>query len=326
MLVEGNAWRVVAFGDVRLERLSYDQMPAGHLLVRVRTAGAGMPDAMMVAGQFPVLSTPPFGLGEEVCGDVVAVGEGSRFTVGERIMGITAFLLGWGGYAEYAYVREQSAGRVPTRFSDEQAGGFSIGFRTAYHALVERAQIRAGETVVVLGAAGSSGVTAVRLAKALGATVIGVAGSDEKLAFAREAGADDVVSHHVDDLAAELGALTGGRGVDLIHDAVGGPAAEAAIKALGRNGRIVLAGLASGQPVKLDPLDMLGRNWGALGALNFGHAPEYDVAVWDRLIDLAEKGLLDTPVGRVWAFDEVPTMIAGQGSPPPGKSVVRVAD
>ena len=204
---------------------------------------------MMAAGAFPLLGEPPFGLGEEVCGEVLAVGPGSGFFVGDRIMGITAFLDGWGGYAEYAYVLEQSAARVPERFTDEQAGGFPIGFRTAYAGLVERTSLRTGEHLVVLGGAGSSGVAAILLGKALGATVTAVAGSPEKVAFCRSIGADHAVSRHSADLAKELTEATGGHGVDLIYDVVGGETAATAVKALARNGRIAIVGFASGVPV-----------------------------------------------------------------------------
>ena len=130
-MVKGRAWKVVRFGDpmdvVQLQEVSWPDPPQGQALVRVRTAGAGLPDFLMAGGHFPLLDTPPIGLGEEVAGDVVVVAPGSRFAVGDKIMGITAFLHGWGGYADYAYVIEQSAARVPSTLSDEQAGGFPVG-------------------------------------------------------------------------------------------------------------------------------------------------------------------------------------------------------
>ncbi|SNT18053.1 NADPH2:quinone reductase [Asanoa hainanensis] len=329
MVTEGVAWRLLAFGDprevVRQERLRYDDPPAGEVLVRVRAAGAGYPDAMMAAGAFPLLGEPPFGLGEEVCGDVVAVGADAPFTVGERIMGITAFLRGWGGYAEYAYVRAGSAVAAPAGFTDEQAAGFPIAYRTAYAGLVERAALRPGEHLVVLGAAGSSGVAAIQLGKALGATVTAVAGSPEKLAFCRSIGADHAVSRHSTDLTKELLAATGGKGADVVYDVVGGDTAAAAAKALGRGGRLAIVGFASGAPVTLDPVDMLLRNYSAVGVLADAHSREGEAVVWARLAELAGQGALTTPVGKVRSFDQVPTMIAEQTNPPAGKIVVRVA-
>ena len=329
MVTEGVAWRLTAFGDpregVRQERLRYPEPPAGEVLVRVRTAGAGYPDAMMAAGAFPLLGEPPFGLGEEVCGDVVAVGAGSPFAVGERIMGITAFLRGWGGYAQYAYVRAGSAVRVPAAMTDEQAGGFPIAYRTGYAGLVERAALHAGEHLVVLGGAGSSGVAAIQLGKALGATVTAVAGSPEKVAFCRGVGADHAVSRHSADLTKELLEATGGHGADVVYDVVGGNTAAAAVKALARNGRLAIVGFASGAPVSLDPVDMLLRNYSAVGVLADAHSPEAEAVAWSRLAELAEQEVLTTPVGKVWSFDQVPDMIAEQTAPPAGKVVVRVA-
>lgn len=329
-MFSGRAWRVVKFGDpeeaVELQELTWAEPSPGQVLIRTRTAGAGLPDAIMTAGRFPLLGEPPFGLGEEVAGEVVAVPTGSRFSVGDQVAGITAFLEGWGGYAEYAYVRERSAMPIPAGMTDEEAGGFPIGYRTAYAGLVERAPVEAGQTLLVLGAAGSSGVAAMQLGKALGATVIAVAGSQEKLDFSARHGADHVVNHRTDDLTARIAGITQGRGVDLIYDPVGGDTAATALRSIARNGRIAIIGLASGATVPLDSMDMLLRNYTAVGVLASGDDdPEKEAAVWDRLHDLAERGAIATPVGKVYDFADVPRMIAAQTSPGPGKSVVRVA-
>jgi NADPH2:quinone reductase len=289
----GYAWKAVRFGDpidvIQLREVSWQDPQPGQVLVRVRTAGAGLPDLLMTAGYFPLLDKPPIGLGEEVAGDVVATASGSEFAIGERIMGVTAFLHGWGGYAEYAYVLEQSAVRVPSSLSDKQAGGFPIGFRTAYAGLVERASLAAGEVLLVLGAAGSAGSAAVQLGKALGAIVLAVAGSAEKLAFARSAGADHAINYRISDVAAEIAELT------------------------------------SGATVELSSLDMLMRNYSAVGVLAAGYTPDEDAAAWHALADLAERKAITTSVGTVYPFADVPSMIGQQGSPPPGKSVVRVS-
>jgi NADPH:quinone reductase len=325
----GRAWRVVKFGEpadaIELQEMTWGEPPPGQVLIRVRTAGAGFPDVLMTAGRFPLLGDPPFGLGEEAAGEVVAVPPGSRFAVGDQVTGITAFLDGWGGYGEYAYVREQSAIRIPPGMTDEQAGGFAVGFRTAYAGLVERAPVRAGQTLLVLGAAGSSGATALQLGKALGATVIAVAGSQEKLEFCARHGADHVVNYRTDDMTAQIAQITGERGVDLIYDPVGGDTAATALKSIARNGRIAIIGLASGTAVPLDPMDLLLRNYTAVGVLSVPDDPAAEAAAWHRLADLAEQGAITTPVGTVYSFAEVPRMITEQTAPGPGKSVVRVA-
>jgi NADPH2:quinone reductase len=328
-MFSGRAWRLVKFGEpekaIELQEMTWGEPSAGQVLIRVRAAGAGFPDVMMTAGQFPLLGDPPFGLGEEAAGEVVAVPPGSRFAVGDQVTGITAFLEGWGGYAEYTYLREQSGIRIPAGMTDEQAGGFPIGFRTAYTGLVERAPVTAGQTLLVLGAAGSSGATAMQLGKALGATVIAVAGSQEKLEFCARYGADHSVNYRTDDMAARIAQITGGRGVDLIYDPVGGDTAATAVKSIARNGRIAIVGLASGTAVPLDPIDMLLRNYTAVGVLSMPDNPEAEATAWDRLAGLAEQGAIRTPVGTVYGFGEVPRMIAEQTAPGPGKSMVRVA-
>ncbi|MYS19373.1 NADPH2:quinone reductase [Streptomyces sp. DvalAA-14] len=328
-MFSGRAWRLVKFGEpadaVELRQMTWTAPGPGQVLIRVRTAGAGYPDVMMAAGRFPLLGDPPFGLGEEAAGEVVAVPPGSRFAVSDQVTGITGFLEGWGGYAEYTYLREGSAIRIPAGMTDEQAGGFPIGFRTAYAGLVERAPVEAGQTLLVLGAAGSSGATAVQLGKALGATVIAVAGSPLKLEFCARNGADHGVNHRTEDLTARLAEITDGRGVDLIYDPVGGDTAALALKSIAHSGRIALVGLASGAPVALDTMDMLLRNYSAVGVLATPGAPEAETAVWGRLADLAARGAISTPVGRRYAFEDVPRMITEQRSPGPGKSVVRVA-
>jgi NADPH2:quinone reductase len=254
------------------------------------------------------------------------MGPGSRFRIGERIAGITAFRRGWGGYAEYAYVREESAFHVPAGLTNDQAGGFPIAYRTAYAGLVERTGLRAGEHVVVLGGAGSSGAAAIQLAKALGATVTAVAGGMEKVDFCRTIGADHAFSYRGGDVADQIRRSTDGHGADLIYDVVGGELAGTALQAIARNGRIAVVGFASGVPVRLDASDLLLRNYSAVGVLAAPDSSETEVAAWSRLIELAEEGKLTTPVRRVWTFDEVPAMIAQQSAPPPGKSLVRVAD
>lgn len=325
----GKAWRVMRFGppaeSVELEELTWQDPPEGQLLIRVSTAGAGFPDVMMTAGQYPLLGDPPFGLGEEAAGEVVAVPAGSRFSVGDRVTGITAFLQGWGGFAEYAYLREISTIRVPSTMSDEEAGGFPIGFRTAYAALVERAPVEAGQTLLVLGAAGSTGTAAIQLGKALGATVIAVAGSREKLDFCSRHGADHVIGYRDEDLTARIADITQGRGVDLIYDPVGGDTAATALKSIARNGRIAMLGIASGSPVPLNPMDLLLRNYSAVGVLATPGEPAAETAVWERLAELAGAGSVTMPVGRVYDFQDVPRMITEQSAPGAGKSVVRVA-
>jgi NADPH2:quinone reductase len=253
---------------------------------------------------------------------VVAAPLESRFAIGDRVMGITAFAEGCGGYADYAYVREQSTINVPTAMTDEEAGGFPIAFRTAHAALIERGGVSAGEVLVVLGAAGSSGSAAVQLGKALGATVVAVAGSDEKLEFCRRMGADHLVNYRSGALLDEVAAMTGGRGADVIFDPVGGTVGQQALQALRRYGRHLIVGLASGATVPVESTDLLMRNVSAVGVYAGGFTPEEDGIAWTRLSTLAGSGQIRTPVGSTYDFTEVPAMVTRLASPPPGKSIV----
>ncbi|HEX4361834.1 MAG TPA: zinc-binding dehydrogenase [Pseudonocardia sp.] len=292
----------------------------------MRAAGAGYPDVMMAAGQFPLLGAPPFGLGEEAAGEVVAVPEGSRFAVGDQVTGIAAFLDGWGGYAEYTYLREESTMRIPPGMTDTQAAGFPIAFRTAYAALVHRVPVSRGQRLAVLGAAGSSGVAALQLGRARGAEVIALAGSPEKTNFCLRLGADHAIDYRTENVADRLAEITGGAGVDVVFDPVGGDTAAEAVRAIARNGRVALVGLASGRPLALDQMDLLLRNYTVSGVLATPLAdPAAEAAVWTELVELAATGTITTPVGTVYDFEDVPLMVAEQATPGPGKTVVEVS-
>jgi NADPH:quinone reductase len=150
-------------------------------------------------------------------------------------------------------------------------------------------------------------------------------GSAEKVAFSRASGADHAINYKTADLTREIAELTNGHGVDLIYDTVGGDLAATAVTSLARHGRIAIVGLASGATVELNSIDMLLRNYSAVGVLAAGYTPEEDAAAWDALTDLAARKAITTPVGTVYPFADVPSMIQQQGAPSPGKSVVRVS-
>lgn len=325
----GTGWRVARFGEpgeaLELRDMVWEAPSAGRVLIRVSSAGAGYPDRMMVAGHYPLVGAPPFGLGEEAAGEVVAVPEGSSFAVGDRITGITAFQQGWGGYAEYAYVLETSAMRAPDALTDDQAGGFPIAFRTAHAGLVERARLEPGETVVVLGAAGSTGSAAVQFAKACGATVIAVAGGEDKVRFCAEQGADHVVNHRIEGVPARIVEIAEGRGADVAFDPVGGELAGAILPSLARDGRLLLVGQASGAGPSIEPVQLMMGNISVMGVLAFPRQdPAAEAAIWARLATLAAEGALQTPVGNVYGYHDVPRMLVEQVSAAPGKTVVRV--
>lgn len=329
-MFSGSVWRVVRFGEpsdaLELQETTWQEPFEGQVLIRVAAAGAGYPDRMMVDGTYPLAGRLPYGLGQEAVGVVVTVPAGSVFSVGDRIAGATPFHEGWGGYAEYAYISECSAMRVPVAMSDEEAAGFPVGFRTAYAGLVERARVEAGRTVLVLGAAGSAGSAAVQLAKALGMTVIAVARGESKVRFCAEHGADHVVDHRAEDVAARIAEITGGRGVDVVYDLVGGELGTAMLACLARDGLMLLVGQASGAGPSIEALPLMMGNVGVAGVLAVPQQnAAAEAAVWARLNGLATAKAITTPVGSVYQFEEVPRMVAELASAAPGKTVVRVA-
>lgn len=195
-----NIWRADTFGDPQnvLKKVELDlpPVPDGCVAVRVAASGVGLPDLMMVQGGYPLVTKPPVTPGQEVVGEIVAVGAGVELPIGKRVMTTTLFQQAWGGFAETCLSNSWGVlSPAPKRLSDEQAAGFLIPFHTAHGALVQRANVQKGETLLVLGGAGSSGSAAIQVGKALGATVIAAAGSKEKVAFCLAQGADHAVNY-----------------------------------------------------------------------------------------------------------------------------------
>jgi NADPH2:quinone reductase len=322
----GQAWRAAEFGQpidaLTLHELSWPVPEAGRVLVKVRACGVGLPDQLMVQGRYRLTPKPPVDPGQEVTGVVVAVAPGSDFAVGDRIMGLTPFPQGHGGFGDYAYVRESKAVTVPTSFTDVEAAGFMIAFRTAHAALVDRIQLQDGQTLGMLGAAGSSGLAAIQLGKALGATVIAVAGSSEKLAFSQEAGADHGIVYRGHDVGAELSGLTGGTGVDVLFDPVGGAVAAQALTGLRTRGQVAVIGFASGEWLDASAAELVMRNHSLVGVFAGGFTAEEDQATNAALLRLAEAGRIRTPVGSVHDFADVPQVLQELGSTTPAGKVV----
>jgi NADPH2:quinone reductase len=216
----------------------------GEVLVEVRAAGLNFPDLLIVGGQYQVKVPPPFVPGGEAAGVVRAVGDGvSRFSPGDRIITTP----GTGAFAERIAVPEALCLPLPPAMSFEQGAGFTVTYATSYHALRQSTQLQAGETLLVLGAAGGVGSSAVEIGKALGARVIAAASSAEKLEFARESGADDGIDYSAVPLREAIREVTGGAGVDVVYDPVGGELAEQAYRSLGWHGRYLVIGFASGE-------------------------------------------------------------------------------
>ncbi|ANQ75902.1 MULTISPECIES: zinc-binding dehydrogenase [Rhodococcus] len=292
-------------------------------LVRVAACGVGLPDLLMVKGHYPLTPIPPVQPGQEVVGIVVEAGAKANFGVGDRVMGLTPFTEGHGGFGDHAYIRAPKAVLAPSTLSDAEAAGFMIGFRTAHAALISRLTVRAGQTIAVLGASGSSGLAAIALSKALGARVIAVGSSMEKLTYCANAGADDCIDHRVSDVGDELLALTGGIGVDVLFDPVGGAVAAQAVKGVRSRGSVAVIGFASGSWIDAAMGDVVLHNLALVGVFAGGFSAEEDEAMNRTLLEMAEQGLIRPALGSSYAFSEVSDVLhrLDQGMPP-GKITV----
>jgi NADPH:quinone reductase len=225
----------------------------GEVVVKIAAAALNFLDTLIIAGKYQTKPPLPFSPAAEFAGTVEALGSGvTTATIGARVTGY----VGWGAARERIAVAADKLVAVPDNLDFERAAGLGIAYGTGYHALKDRAQLKSGETIAVLGASGGAGLAAVELGKAMGARVIACASSDEKLGFLREHGADAAVNYANDDLKDALRRLTDGRGVDVVYDPVGGAYTEAAVRALAWQGRLLVIGFAAGEIPKL-PLNLV---------------------------------------------------------------------
>jgi NADPH2:quinone reductase len=303
------AWQVQGTGEptevLHLVELAPPEPGPGQLRIRVTAAGLGLPDVLMCRGTYPLTPPLPFTPGQEVTGVVTAVGEGVDRSVGDKVMGVTVFYFGHGSFAEECLVQDATAYAVPVGLTDEEAAGFWIPHITAWTGLVERAQIVAGESLVVLGAAGGSGIAAVQLGRALGARVIAVVSDEARAEFCLGLGADAAIVYGSEPLAPRLREATGG-GVDVIYDPVGGDLAEDAITALARSGRFLAIGFASGRWPVIEAHDLVVTNTSFLGVIAGGQTPEELETIHAGLSSLIAEGRLRNAVTATFGFDQLP--------------------
>ena len=226
---------------------------AGQVVVDVHAAGVNFPDILLTRGKYQFKPNPPFSPGGEAAGVVSAVGSGvTSVAVGDRV----AATMLYGAFAEKIVIPELALTKLPDNVSFEIGASTLLTYATTYHALVDRAALRAGETLLVLGAAGGVGIAAVELGALLGARVIAAASTDEKLAFCRAHGATDGINYTTSDLKDQIKALTKGNGCDVIYDPVGGALAEPALRGTAWQGRYLVIGFASGDIPKI-PLNLV---------------------------------------------------------------------
>jgi NADPH2:quinone reductase len=270
---------------------------AGEVVVEVKAAALNFPDLLMIQGLYQVRPPLPFVAGTEMAGVIASVGEGVKgLAVGDRVVAACGQTL-----AERLTAKAAVVLPAPRGMSFEAASGISITYFTTMHALRQRAALRPGETLLVLGAAGGVGTTAVELGKQMGAVVIAAASSDAKLELAKKLGADHVVNYSTQDLRERLKEITRGQGVDVVYDPVGGTLAEPALRSMAWNGRYLVIGFAGGDipriPLNLPLLkgcSIVGVFWGSFAARETALQKENAAELWTMF----EDGRLKPVVGE----------------------------
>ena len=253
---------------------------AGEVRIRVAAAGVNFPDALIIQKKYQVQPPLPFVPGAEVAGTIDAVGEGvTRLKVGERVV---AFV-GTGGFAEQVCASQAMVAPLPDPIDPVVAAGFTLTYATSQHALAERGQLKAGETLLVLGAGGGVGLAAVELGRLAGARVIAAASSRDKLEAARSCGADELIDYAQADLREAVRCATGGRGVDVVYDPVGGPHTAAALRTLAWRGRLLVIGFAAGEMPQIAANLLLLKEASAVGVY-WGEFAKRDPAGNRRLL------------------------------------------
>jgi len=226
-----------------VEEVAPPQPQAGEVVVAVHAAAVNFPDTLIIENKYQFKPTLPFSPGGEVAGTVKSVGPDVReFAPGDRVIAVC----GWGGFADEVAVRATRVVHLQDGVPMDAAASLVLTYGTSHYALQERAQLRAGETLLVLGAAGGTGLSAVEIGKLMGARVIAAASSEAKLALCREYGADAVIDYSQEGWRERLKAMTGGRGVDVVYDPVGGAYTEPALRSMAWGGRLLVIGFTTG--------------------------------------------------------------------------------
>lgn len=283
---------------------------AGEVRVRVEAAGVNFPDALIVQKKYQVQPPLPFIPGTEVAGTIDAVGaDVKHFKVGQRV----GAFVGLGGFAEFVCAPAAMVAPLPPGVSTEAAAAFTLTYATSHHALFDRGQLKAGETLAVLGAGGGVGLAAVELGKIAGARVVAVASSEDKLAAARAHGADAIINYGTADLREAIKAATAGKGADVIYDPVGGRHTEAALRSLAWRGRLLVVGFADGGIPQIPANLLLIKGVSAVGVFWGEFARREPQANQKMLVELfgwLAQGKLNPHVSHRYPLAEAPQALA----------------
>ena len=301
-------------GAMRMHELPTPEPKPGEVRIAVHAASLNFPDLLIVEGKYQMKPPLPFVPGSEYAGVVEAVGEGvSHLKPGQAV----AAIAGTGGFATHACVDASRVLPLPPGFAIEDGAAFAFTYGTSHHALVDRAQLKAGETVLVLGAAGGVGTAAVQIAKAMGARVIAAASSDEKCALCIELGADATLNYSTQNVRDTLKALTGGKGPDVVYDPVGGDLAEPVFRSIAWRGRYLVVGFAGGgipalpwNLALLKGASVVGVFWGDF----VKREPQASAAALIQLAQWYAQGQIKPVIDARLPMAELPAAYARMGS------------
>ena len=290
------------------------QPKAGEVRVAIRAASLNFPDLLIVQGKYQMKPALPFVPGSEYAGVIDAVGDGvTHLKLGDAV----AAFGGLGGFATHACVNAGLVMPLPAGFAFEDAAAFICTYGTTHHALIDRAALKSGETVLVLGAAGGVGTAAIQIAKAAGARVIAAASSDEKCSFCREIGADASINYSTSNIRDELKTLTGGKGPDVVYDPVGGDLAEPVFRSIAWRGRYLVIGFAQGAipslPLNLALLkgaSVVGVFWGEFAR----REPQHNARALAELAAWYAQGRIKPVIDRSLPMSGLPEAFARMGS------------
>ncbi len=287
-----------------VEEVADPEAGPGQVVVDVAAAGVNYPDCLIIQNKYQFKPPLPFTPGGEISGTVAAIGDGvTKVKVGDRILAST----GIGAFAEKVAIGEGAAVPIPDEMDFVSASAFLFTYGTSHYALKDRAHLKPGENLLVLGAAGGVGLAAVELGKVMGARVIAAASTDEKLAVCKEHGADEGINYTTEDLKQRTKELTGGKGADVVYDPVGGDYAEAALRATNWEGRFLVIGFTAGIPapplnlVLLKGCDIVGVFWGAF----VGRDPDKHAANVREMMTWYREGKLEPHVSGTYSLDRI---------------------
>ena len=283
---------------LKLVDMPAPEMKPGHIRISIRAAGVNFQDTLIIKGTYQFKPPMPFIPGGEAAGVVTEVADDVKgFAVGDHVLALTS----WGSFCEEIVAPAERCVKFPAGMDFAEAAGFLTNFGTSYHALVHRANLLKGETLLVLGASGGVGLAAVQIGKALGATVIAAASSKSKLDIAKQSGADHLINYAEGEYKETVKELTGGKGADVIYDAVGGDYFDQALRCVNWNGRILVVGFASGR-IPTAPVNLTLLKGCSIVGVFYGRfkqeEPEKSQQAIEEIVDLYRQGKLKPHISK----------------------------